>query len=212
MKTSYFLILVLAVALVVLGVKCLDGNRQASTGGTDTITMNNDFYSGILTRASVRKYTSQEVTPGQVDSLLKAAMSAPTAVNKQPWQFVVVNERALLDSIASKFPNIHMAASAPLAVVVCGDLSLALEGEGEAYWIQDCSAATENMLLAAHSMGLGAVWCGIYPIADRVKALSDMLSLPENIIPLCVVPIGYPEGEVHPKDKFTSGKVHYNKF
>lgn len=212
MKTSYFLILILSVALIVLGVKYLDKPAVAAAD-TESITMdNNDFYAGILTRTSVRKYTSAQVTPEQVDSLLKAAMSAPTAVNKQPWQFVVVNDRAMLDSIAAEFPNIHMAASAPLAVVVCGDMHLALEGEGQSYWIQDCSAATENMLLAAHSMGLGAVWCGIYPIADRVSKLSAMLSLPDYITPLCVVPVGYPEGDTHPKDKYLPEKIHYNKF
>ncbi len=209
MKTSYFLNFILAAALVYLAVLYAGKPEPVAQEATVTDSNSMEF---ILSRTSVRSYSSREVTRAQIDTLLRAAMAAPTAMNKQPWQFVVIDDRVLLDSISSRFPNISMASKAQVAVVVCGDMSKTIGGEGRDYWIQDCSAATENLLLAANAAGLGAVWCGIYPVSERVSALTAMLGLPDGIVPLCVVPVGYPEGVSAPKDKYDSSKIHYNRF
>jgi len=166
----------------------------------------------IYTRTSVRSYEGREIEKEKVEQLLRAAMSAPTAMNKQPWAFIVVNDRAVLNSLADSLPHAKMAAEAPVAIVVCGDLSKVLEGEASTYWIQDASAATENLLLAAHGLGLGAVWTGVYPNQRRVDAVKAILKLPENIIPLNVIPIGYPKGPQAPKDKWNTDNIHYNKW
>lgn len=173
----------------------------------------NAVYENIVTRTSVRSYQSDRVvSPDTVELLLRAAMSAPTAVNKQPWAFVVLDTRESIDSLAEVLPYAKMLTHAPLAIVVCGDMELALEGNGRDFWIQDVSAATENLLLAAHALGLGAVWTGVYPEAERVASVSERLGLPSNIIPLAVVPVGYPTGDQAPKDKWAPSKVHYNRW
>lgn len=166
----------------------------------------------IMTRTSVRAYTDQPVADETVEQLLRAGMAAPTAVNKQPWAFVVIREREQLDKLREVHPNARMLASAQLAIVVCGDMTKALEGAGRDFWIQDASAATENILLAAHALGLGAVWTGVYPNPERTAAISEALGLPEEIIPLCVIPVGYPAESPEPKDKWKPENVHYEQW
>ncbi|MBD5322213.1 MAG: nitroreductase family protein [Bacteroides sp.] len=169
----------------------------------------------ILTRTSVRQYApDRTVSRDTVETLLRAAMSAPTAVNKQPWAFVAIDDRAVLDSLTTALPYARMLSQAPLAIVVCGDLSKSIDGESvdRGFWIQDVSAATENLLLAAHALGLGAVWTGVYPDPERVNAVKEYLGMPENIIPLAVVPIGYPTGSQTPKDKWKPENVHFNRW
>jgi nitroreductase len=139
-------------------------------------------------------------------------MAAPSARNAQPWQIMAVTDRAALDSIGARLPYCKMIEQTNAAIVVCGDMTLALGGDAKTYWIQDCSAVTQNILLAAESMGLGAVWTGVYPITDRVKTVSDILNLPSYITPLCVIPIGYPTGEDLPKDKWKEERYHINKW
>lgn len=214
MKTSHLLNILLAVALVILSIKIVfnDNSDNMKPDTTSDRKIENITVDNILTRSSVRAYTDQSVSEEQIDTLLRAAMSAPTAVNKQPWQFLVITDRATLDSIAANFKNIHMAQHAPAAIVVCGNLDKALEGDAQAYWIQDCSAATENLLLAAHGMGLGAVWCGIYPIQERVQQLREMLSIPSHLVPLNVIPVGYPKAPQKPKDKYDPERIHFNRF
>ena len=136
----------------------------------------------------------------------------PTAVNRQPWHFVAITDKEKLSGLATANPNAGMAAKAPLAIVVCGDMKKTLEGDGRAFWIQDCSAATENILLAAHALGLGAVWTALYPSEERVAAASEVLKLPEYIIPLCTIVIGYPAESPTPKDKWNPENVSYNEF
>lgn len=160
----------------------------------------------IMTRTSVRKYKDQPVKPCCVEKMLRAAMAAPSAVNKQPWHFVVVTDRQLISQLS------RQAGQSPLLIVVCGDLSKAMQGKGQEYWIQDCSAATENLLLAAHAMGLGAVWTGQWPMDNRYKETQRLLSLPENIVPLATVVIGYPDEQPEPKDKWNPENVSYNKY
>lgn len=160
----------------------------------------------IMTRTSVRKYKDQPVKPCCVEKMLRAAMAAPSAVNKQPWHFVVVTDRELISQLS------RQAGQSPLLIVVCGDLTKAMQGKGQEYWIQDCSAATENLLLAAHAMGLGAVWTGQWPMDNRYKETQRLLSLPETIVPLSTVVIGYPDEQPEPKDKWKPENVSYNKY
>lgn len=188
---------------------CDNNNKELPTANT----ADNSPIDNIMTRTSVRQYDSERtISSDTVEILLRAAMAAPTAVNKQPWQFVVLDEREAIDSLCTYLPYAKMLEHAPLAIVTCGDLTKAIEGEGETYWIQDVSAATENLLLAAHALGLGAVWTGVYPISDRVKGVQKALGMPDSIVPLAVVPVGYPAMDQSPKDKWDSAKVHYNKY
>lgn len=166
----------------------------------------------IYARKSVRDFTGQLVSKENLTELVKAGMAAPTARNRQPWQFVVINEKDALQRLSEQLPYAKMLASAGAAIVVCGDLDIAKAGETEKLWTQDCSAATQNILLAAESMGLGAVWTAAYPYDDRMSAVVSALSLPEQIVPLNVIPIGYPTGVDKPKDKWKPERLHWNKF
>ena len=167
----------------------------------------------IMTRTSIRAYEKDKpVEQEKVEKMLRAGMAAPTAVNKQPWHFVVLNERSTIDSFAVVNPNKEKMLQSPLIIVVCGDMTKAMEGDARQFWIQDTSAATENILLAAHAMGLGAVWTALYPNQERVKEAARVLDLPDQIVPLCAVVIGYPAEKPEPKDKWQESNVSYNKF
>lgn len=165
----------------------------------------------IMTRTSIRQFTDQPVAKDTLDLIVKAGMAAPSAVNAQPWGFIVVTEREVLDSLNTISPYYNLK-TATAAIIVCGDLTKAMEGDGQAYWVQDCSAASENILLAAHAYGLGAVWCGVYPIEERVAAVRAALDIPENIIPLNIITMGYPDQNPEPKDKFKADNIHYQKW
>lgn len=162
----------------------------------------------IMTRSSVRSYTSQAVEPEKIEILLKAGMAAPTGMNKQPWEFVVITDTAVLQKLPSVAGGMRMAAKAPLAIAVLGN------PETSGSWMLDCSAATENILLAAHAIGLGGVWCGAYSQTDpaRMDGLREVLSIPEGIDPLNVLIIGYPDKEPEVKDKWKPEKIHYNTY
>lgn len=166
----------------------------------------------IMTRTSIRAYTDQPVEEEKVEALLRAGMAAPTAVNAQPWHFVAVTDLGKLGELAAANPYAKMLESAPLAIVICGDMSKALEGKGREFWIQDCSAAAENILLAAHAQGLGAVWTAVYPAEERIQPVCEALKLPETIIPLCTIVIGYPADNPQPKDKWKPENVSYNEY
>ncbi len=172
----------------------------------------NETINTIMTRVSVRQFTTEKPSDEQIDVLLRAAMAAPSAVNKQPWGFLVVDDPELLQKIGEQFPNSRVQNNAQVAIVPCGDLTLALEGEAQDYWIQDVSAAVENLLLAAHSMGLGAVWTGLTPIKARAQQAADLLGLPEHIVPLCIIPVGYPAEQPEVKNKYKEENIHYNKW
>jgi nitroreductase len=163
----------------------------------------------ILTRRSIRRYTEQPVPEEMVTGLLQAAMAAPSARNQQPWHFVVIRERDTLEKIAAMQSTARMARHAPLTIVVCGDLDL---DNDSGYWVQDCAAATENILLWAHAHGLGAVWCGIYPREHRVSNYRALLGLPDRVVPLALVVVGYPAEELPPSDRFKPDRVHNGRW
>lgn len=161
----------------------------------------------ILQRKSVRSYRSDmPVEKEKVENLLRAGMAAPSGKDKRPWEFIVVDERALLDSLAAHLPYAKMLASAPMAIVVCAD-----ETKSD-YWYLDCSAVAENILLAAEAQGLGAVWTATYPYRERMEVVSRFLHTPSQVKSLCVIPIGYPMGKQTPKDKWDDSRIHYNKW
>jgi len=166
-----------------------------------------DAIEAILTRRSIRKYTAEPIAADQIDKLLRAAMRAPSAGNEQPWHYIVVEDKKILAQVPAFHPYAAMITEAPAAIVVCGDSSIGL---GDAFWIQDCSAATQNILLAAHALGLGAVWLAVYPIQSRLDGAGKLFNLPANIIPLCIVALGHPAEPKPSKDRFDPVKVHRN--
>ena len=170
----------------------------------------NEAIKNIMTRTSIRKYTDQPVSKTDIETLLRAGMAAPTAVNRQPWHFVVVTDKAKLKELSGGRGG--MLEQCALAIVVCGNMEKTIKGKGQEFWIQDCSAATENILLAANALGLGAVWTGGYPMEERVASISKALKLPETIIPLCTIVIGHPAESPTPKDKWKPENVSYNEF
>jgi nitroreductase len=163
----------------------------------------------IFSRKSVRAYTDAPVSTEQVETLLKAAMAAPSGRNQQAWRFVVVRDQATKEKLAVGFNK--MIAKAPVVIVVCGQIANE-EGEPNNNWTADCAAATENLLLAAEAIGLGAVWTASYPYEDRMTPAIEALALPDNVRPYCVVPVGYPAGDDKPKDKWKPENIHYDKW
>ena len=168
-----------------------------------------DTFDAIFSRRSVRQYTSKVVPDALVTELLKAAMAAPSAGNEQPWQFIVVRDRAILDAIPTFHPYSAMVKHASVAILVCGDLTLE---KYKGFWVQDCSAATENLLLAATAKGLGAVWTAVYPMEDRVAGMRKLLNLPEHIMPLSLVPIGYPASLPSAADRFNVARIRRDRW
>lgn len=202
MKTgSFYGLIVGALLLLFLQMACTNEPRQ------DVATLKRQgVLENIFQRKSVRDYTSQPVEEEKINTLLKAAMAAPSGKDRRPWEFVVITERAILDSMAIELNNAKMLAKAPLAIVVCGDTTVS------SYWYLDCATASQNILLAAEALGLGAVWTASYPYTDRMEVARHYARLPENVLPLCVIPIGYPSGDTQPKDKFNEAKIHRNTF
>ena len=172
--------------------------------------MENQAINNIMTRVSVREFTGEKISPAQVDTLLRAAMAAPSAINKQPWAFIVVDDDAVIAKLGEALPYSRCSNHPAVAIIPCGDLNKAIPGEMANFWINDVSAATENLLLAAHAMGLGAVWTGLHPDMNRAKMVQELLGLPEHIIPLCVVPVGIPAEHPAVKDKYNPDNIHYN--
>ncbi len=161
----------------------------------------------IFTRRSIRKYTDEPVPDEQIKTLLEAGMNAPSANNRQPWHFIVVDERERMDAIMEVHPYSRMLAQAPLAIVVCADIT-----RSERYWQQDCAAATENILLAARALGLGSVWLGVYPKEARVEGVTEIFKLPEHVRPLCVIAVGHPAVEAGRVERYDPAKVHQNQW
>lgn len=173
------------------------------TSGMDALT-------AIFTRRSIRKYTNQPVSDETVKTLLQAAMVAPSARNEQPWEFIVIRDKKILDQVTGFHPFAKHVAGAPVAIVVAGNTKLEAE---KGLWALDCSNATMNILLAAHSLGLGAVWTTLYPYKDRMDGARTLLAIPDHVIPLAIIPIGYP-GETKPPaiDRFNPERIHKDKW
>jgi len=161
----------------------------------------------IINRRSIRKYTGQEIPREVLMQLIKAGMYAPSAVNKQPWHFILVTDKKLLNKIADVHPHGSMLRQAAAAIVVLGDVTLAHTPD---YMPVDCAAATENILLAAHGLGLGAVWVGIHPREERKNALRELFRLPDQIQPFSVISLGYPAENIPVPDRFRPDRIHEN--
>lgn len=171
----------------------------------------NAAYMNIIRRVSVRRYSDTPVSSEQVSAILHAAMSAPTGVNKQPWEFIVVDDSELLGQLADALPYAKMAAHAPVAIVVCGNKDRFLEEVDNVLWEQDLSAASENILLAAHALSLGGVWACIYPHEERMAPVKSILNLPDNMVPFNLIPMGHPLTDHAPMDKWHPDRVHQNR-
>lgn len=168
----------------------------------------NEVIKTILKRKSVRSFSDKEVSEEIKEIILKAAMAAPSAMNRQIWEFYVIDDKELLKELSEKLPYSKMLARAPFAIMICGDTREKYDSD---FWIQDCSASTENILLTVESLGLGAVWNGIYPRIERVKILQKVFDLPKHLLPLNIIPIGYPDREYSPIDKWDDEKIHIVK-
>ncbi len=168
-----------------------------------------DTLEAIFTRRSIRKFLADPISEELTQKVLAAAMQAPSARNQQPWQFVVIDDRAILAAAAARMPNAAMAAHAPLGILVCGDLSLE---KSPGYWVVDCAAAVENLLLAAHALGLGAVWTGVYPRQERMETLRQLVALPENVIAHSLVVLGHPAEQPHAISRYLPERVRRNRW
>ena len=171
------------------------------------------LFETIAARTSIRKFNpSKPVSDTDIEKILKAGMCAPSAMDRRPWEFIVVKDKAKLAALGSRLPYSRCGNGAQAAIVVCGNLDNGLPGRGKEYWIHDCSAATLNILLAAKGLGLGAVWTGVYPGEDRVAIVREVLAIPDGYAPLNVIPLGYPAENPPPKDKWNPAKVHHDKW
>lgn len=169
-----------------------------------------DMIETIYKRRSIRKYLDKQVEKDKIITLLKAATAAPTAANCQPWEFIVIDEDKKLSELKDKL--IFARYNAPVAIVVCGNMKLSFKGPGEEFWVQDCSAAIENILIAATSMGLGSVWIGIYPLESNVNTLKKMLNIPKYVTPLGIVYVGYPAEEKEARTRFDEKRVYWQEY
>lgn len=193
MKRKYSFIVLLSALVACNGTETKEGGDSNQTLET------------IFNRKSVRKYTERPVEKEKLETLVRAGMAAPSSRDRRPWEFVIVTDRDLLDKMGDGLPLARMLKETKQTIIVCGDTV-----KSENAWQLDCSAAAQNILLAAESMGLGAVWTAAYPYPERMKIIRDALQLPEHILPLTVIPLGYPTGSEKPKDKYNKKQIHYN--
>jgi len=168
-----------------------------------------ELLDAIHTRRSIRKYLSKPVPEEMIEIILKAGMAAPSAGNQQPWPFIVITERARLDAIPEFPPSSKMVLQAPAAILVCGDPN---GKKWPTFWDQDASAATQNILLAARSLGLGTVWVGVYPDNDRMEGFRKLFGLPAHITPFALIPVGWPDGEFEAVNRYRPELIHYESW
>jgi nitroreductase len=168
-----------------------------------------DLMNTILTRRSARRYTEQNVSEETVTELLKAAMQAPSAHNKQPWHFVVIRNKDTMNKIMEFHEYSKMLRGAQVVIAVCADVA---NYDFIPYWPQDCSAATENILLAAHGLGLGTTWMGVYPAPNYPEKIAEILNIPEGIVPFNLISIGYPSEERIPASRFDESRIHFEQW
>jgi len=168
-----------------------------------------ELFEGLLSRRSIRRYTEDTITKEQVEELVKAAMHAPSSKNCQPWHFIIIDDKDVLDAFRAFHPYANMLKYADKAVLVCGDTQLQ---NGPGYWMVDCANATQNLLLAAHAKGIGAVWVGIYPREDRMSETVRLFELPDTIKPLALVSLGIPVKKSKEVTRFKPERIRYNKW
>jgi nitroreductase len=166
-----------------------------------------DVLEALRTRRSIRKYTKEEIPEADIRKIITAAMSGPSAANSQPWHFIIVKSKSILNEIPKASPYAQMAKDAAIAIVVCGDPT---RDKVPLFWQQDCSIAAQNILLAAHSLGYGAVWTGAYPLESQYKNLQKLLGIPSNIFPLAVIPIGKPAEKKESDKPYLEDRVHFD--
>lgn len=168
-----------------------------------------NLYEGLITRRSIRKYRTEPVSYEIIEGLIRAGMYAPSAVNCQPWHFVVIDDKHIMQQIMEVHAYASMLKNAQAAILVCGDEHLQ---HSEGYWAVDCAAATQNILLAAHDKGLGAVWLGLHPREERKSAIQTIFDLPGHIQPFSIISIGWPDEEKETPDRFKPERIHYNNW
>ena len=196
-KLNYGLLLVSLIALGVFSSCC---EKQEAVVSQKDVAL-----SLIMDRKSVRNFIKERpVTKEDLETVLRAGMAAPSGRDLRPWELLVIDDREILDKMATELTSAKMLADAPMAIVVCGDTIRS------SYWFLDCSAVTQNILLAAEAVNLGAVWVASYPYRDRMDVVSSKVNMPANILPLAIIPIGYPEGQHSVKDKYDEKKIHLN--
>jgi len=166
-----------------------------------------DAMNAIFTRRSIRKYTDRQIDSELIKLILKAGMYAPSAKNLQPWKFLIITDRSILNKIPQVHPYANMIREASVGILVCADLNIQ---SNKNYCAEDCSASTQNILLAAHANGIGAVWLGVYPREKRIEGLKELLQLPENILPISLISLGYPDEIKEDPKRYDESKIHYN--
>lgn len=203
MRTYFYkeTFLILFISIIMVNLSSCNQNQN-----TEKPEFENKAIEAIMNRTSIRVYQDRDVNDDKIDILMKAAMAAPSGKNTQPWEFVVVKDRETLDFMAEGLPYAKMLKNTRQAIVVCGDSIKSF------YWYLDCSTAAQNILIAAQSLGLGAVWTAAYPYEERMAVVKEAIKLPDNILPLCVIPFGYPEAPQGPKKKYKPSKVHRDRF
>ncbi len=169
--------------------------------------MTRELVETIFARRSIRKYLTKPVSEKDVKTLLEAAMAAPSASNRKPWHFIAISDRQILNGLAKVHPYGKMLFEAPLCIAVCGDRTISPSS-----WVQDCSAASENILLTAVALGLGAVWVGVHPREERINPTREVLKIPETIVPLNLISIGHPAEDKEPRTQYSGEKVHHNRW
>ncbi len=206
------LIYVMAASVAAMFASCsssADNETNANDNSIEIVTVADMVKENIITRKSVRKFLDEPVPNDVLESVLKAGMAAPSAMNRQPWAIEVVNDKEILNGLSAMLPYGRLE-TAPVAIIVCGDMSKTLEGDARDFWVVDCSMMAENILLAAHAHGLGAVFTGAWPTKERGDKVKEYLGMPENYEVLGVIPMGYPAENPEPKDKWNPDAVHYN--
>ena len=218
MNISKILNIVLALALLVMILKFTIKSRdKVSDSKVDSkskveVKSNRDIVLDVISsRKSVRYYTDEKVSDEDINTILKAAMAAPTGFDARPWKFIVIKNKETMKVMRKGLIYAKGLDESPVAIVVCGDMTKVRKSDPE-FWITDTSAATENILLAMEAMGLGGVWSTIYPSEQRMSYVREVLNLPETIMPLCVIPFGHPKGIEKAKDKYDASNIHWEKW
>ena len=164
-----------------------------------------DALDNLLSRRSTRRFTPEPIAAQEVETLLRAGMAAPSAGNSQPWHFITITDRAVLNQLPDIQPHCRQMLLAPLAILVCADVTVE---KHEGFWVQDCAVAAQNILLAAHAQGLGGSWCGLYPRTPWCEGVARLLNLPHHVQPLCLLAIGHPDEDKTPSERFRRERIH----